>query len=189
MTRKVKDFRPASVNANLHTARGLGALAASVQKDGWIGAMTTAADGEMIAGSARIETVAQVFGVEAEPIVVETDGSRPVVIVRTDLATAADPRARRLSLADNRVAELSLAWDPAVLATFDADALTGLWEPAELSDLGQQWAQDVDLADADFDGAKAQMPVLKVQVSELEYDALRRAITNVLGGYESAKFV
>ena len=51
---RVKDFRPASRNANKHTARGMSELQRSVQSNGWIGAMTTAADGEMIAGSARI---------------------------------------------------------------------------------------------------------------------------------------
>jgi len=82
---KVKDFRPATRNANKHTARGMGALQNSIQSDGWIGAMTTAADGEMIAGSARIETVAQVWGTDAEPIVVESDGSRPSSSCATDI--------------------------------------------------------------------------------------------------------
>jgi hypothetical protein len=150
--KRVQDFRPATVNANRHTARGLGALQSSVQTDGWIGAMTTAADGEMIAGSARIETAAQVFGVEAEPIVVETDGSRPVVIVRTDIATADDPRAVRLALADNRVQEMDLAWDVTVLAAFDAATLDGLWDASELSALGDEWANvlgDNDRVDKD----------------------------------------
>jgi DNA modification methylase len=140
--KKVADYRPARRNANKHTARGLGALQQSVQTDGWIGAMTAAADGEMIAGSARIETVAQVFGTDAEPIVVETDGTRPVLVVRTDIPTADDKRAQRLALADNRVQEIDLTWDVEVLAGFDADVLGDLWTPEELSDLGQQWADE-----------------------------------------------
>lgn len=142
MSKKVKDFRPASRNANKHTARGMGALQKSIQSDGWIGAMTTAADGEMIAGSARIETVAQVFGTDAEPIIVESDGTRPVLVVRTDIPNADDKRAQRLALADNRVHEIDLTWDAEVLAGLDADVLEGLWTPAELSDLGQQWANE-----------------------------------------------
>ena len=138
--KRVKDFRPASRNANKHTARGMGALQRSIQSDGWIGAMTTAADGEMIAGSARIETVAQVFGTDAEPIVVETDGTRPVLVVRTDIPNADDIRAQRLALADNRVHEIDMSWDVEVLAGFDADVIGELWTPEELSDLGQQWA-------------------------------------------------
>jgi DNA modification methylase len=140
--KRVADYRPARRNANKHTARGLGALQQSVQTDGWIGAMTAAADGEMIAGSARIETVAQVFGTDAEPIIVETDGTRPVLVVRTDIPHADDKRAQRLALADNRVQEMDLTWDVEVLAGFDADVLGELWTPEELSDLGQQWADE-----------------------------------------------
>jgi len=142
MSKKVKDFRPARKNANKHTARGMGALQKSIQSDGWIGAMTTAADGEMIAGSARIEAVAQVFGTDAEPIIVESDGTRPVLVVRKDIPTADDKRAQRLALADNRVHEIDMSWDVEVLAGFDADVLGDLWTPDELSDLGQQWADE-----------------------------------------------
>jgi hypothetical protein len=188
VTQQVKDFRPASRNANKHTARGMGELQKSVQTDGWIGAMTTAADGEMIAGSARIETVAQVFGTDAEPIVVETDGTRPVVVVRKDIPTADDKRAQRLALADNRVHEIDMSWDVEVLAGFDADVLDGLWTGEELSDLGQQWADDADITQPEF-GGQSVLPVLKIEVSELEYDSLRRDITEALRGYESAKFI
>ena len=139
---KVRDFRPATRNANKHSARGLGALTTSVQSDGWIGAMTTAADGEMIAGSARIETVAQVFGVDAEPIVIESDGSRPIIVKRTDIPKADDPRAVRLALADNRVAELDLTWDVEVLASMDAATLDGLWTAEELRIAGRSGRTD-----------------------------------------------
>lgn len=120
----------------------MGALQQSIQTDGWIGAMTTAADGEVIAGSARIETVAQVFGTDAEPIVIESDGTRPVVVVRKDIPNAADKRAQRLALADNRVHEIDLAWDVEVLAGMDADVLGELWTGDELSALGDAWAND-----------------------------------------------
>lgn len=150
MTRKVKDFKPATRNANQHTARGLGALQASIQGDGWIGAMTAAADGEMIAGSARVETVAQVFGVDAEPIIIESDGTRPIVVIRSDIPTAADKRAQRLALADNRVQEIDLSWDVATLVAFDPDVLAELWTPEELSDLGQQWADDAKPPDVKY---------------------------------------
>ena len=142
MTKQVKDFRPASRNANRHTQRGLKALDTSIRTDGWIGAMTAAADGEMIAGSARLETVADALGTDAQPIVVETDGTRPVVVIRKDIPTADDPRAQRLGLADNRIHALDISWDVEVLAGFDADVIGELWTPAELSDLGQAWADD-----------------------------------------------
>jgi hypothetical protein len=44
-------------------------------------------------------------GQEVEPIVVESDGSRPVIVVRTDIPNADDPRAKRLSVAANQIAK------------------------------------------------------------------------------------
>lgn len=149
MTRKVADFKPATKNANAHTARGLSALDKSIRADGWIGAMTTAADNEMIAGSARLERAADVFGTDAEPLVIESDGTRPIIVRRTDIPTADDPRAQRLALADNRVAQLDLSWDVEVLAGLDAATLAELWTPDELSALGDQWA-DGQTPDVDF---------------------------------------
>jgi hypothetical protein len=133
---KVKDFKPATRNANGHTARGLGVIAASMGKDGYGDPMLAAADGEMISGSARLETAAQVFGVDVEPLIVHSDGTRPVIHVRDDIPNAQDQRAVRLALAANRAAELDLAWDVEVLAGLDAATLDGLWTAAELSSLG-----------------------------------------------------
>ena len=93
----ISDFRPQRRNANRHTKRGMGMLENSLQKDGWIGAQTAAADGEMIAGSARLEVAGDKFA-DMEPIVIDSDGTRPVIIRRTDIPNADDPRAVRLAL-------------------------------------------------------------------------------------------
>lgn len=53
--KKVTDFQPQRHNTNRHTQRGMNALEKSIEKDGWIGAITVAADGETFDGSARIE--------------------------------------------------------------------------------------------------------------------------------------
>ena len=47
----------------------------------------------------------------------------------------------------------------------------------------------VEIDDISFDTDKKTLPMVKIEVSELEYDSLRRDITEVLKGYESAKFV
>ena len=120
---KLANYRPQARNANKHNQRGMGLLQKSIETDGFIGAMTAAADGEIIAGSARLEKSAEVFGVDAEPIVIEADGSRPIIVKRTDLPSADDPRAKRLAIADNRVQEVDLTWDAEVLqglAEFDS---------------------------------------------------------------------
>lgn len=41
--KKVTDFQPQRHNTNRHTQRGMNALEKSIEKDGWIGAITVAA--------------------------------------------------------------------------------------------------------------------------------------------------
>ena len=147
---------PQRKNANRHTPRGMGMLEASIQQDGIIGAMTVAADGETFDGSARGEVlpavgfdlndVSQV--VKAEPgraLIIESDGSSPLVHRRTDIPSAADPRARRLGVAANRIASVNLSWEPDVLAELNgAVDLSGMFFPHELANLAQPDSEPVD---------------------------------------------
>jgi hypothetical protein len=135
---KLDTFKPQRRNANKHTQRGLGALETSIQKDGWIGAITVAADGETFDGSARIEVGAST-GFD-DVIVVESDGTKPIVHRRIDIPTADDPRAVRLGYAANRVAALNLDFDPAViLADLDAGLdLSALWNEGELNEIAKE---------------------------------------------------
>ena len=131
---QIDKFKPQRVNANKHNLRGMKALDDSIVQDGWIGAITTAADGETFDGSARLETLQN--GEGADPIVVEIDGTRPVILKRLDIANADDPKAQRLAIAANRVAELNLDWDADILAELSQEInLTGLWSDEELSNL------------------------------------------------------
>lgn len=124
-------------NANRHTQRGMGMLEGSIQQDGWIGAITTAADGETFDGSARVEVTAAI-GMLDDPIVIDSDGTRPIVVRRVDIPSADDPRAKRLGLAANRVGQLNLEWEPGVLAELAGEMdLSGLFRPDELADLAQ----------------------------------------------------
>ncbi len=110
---KIDSFSPQQRNSNKHSQRGMGTLEASMRKHGYVAPMTAAADGEIIDGSARLETVANVF--DDDVLVVEHDGTRPIVMVRTDIKSADTPEARAISIAANRVAELNLAWDAQIL--------------------------------------------------------------------------
>jgi hypothetical protein len=138
----IAKFKPTSHNANRHTVRGLKALTDSMRAVGYTEPMVAAADGEMLSGSARLETVADVFGVDVEPLVIHSDGRRPVIHIRDDIPNAQTPEAVKIALTANRVAQLDLSWDVEMLASLDADAIEGLWTPLELSDLGQQWADE-----------------------------------------------
>ena len=116
-------FKPQKHNVNLGKPHGLAALDKSIRRDGYSAPMVAAADGEVFAGSKRLETAADVFGPDARPIVVHSDGTRPIVHVRDDIPDADDPRARRLGVADNLIAAMD--WNPdgellAALASDDA---------------------------------------------------------------------
>jgi hypothetical protein len=127
-------FRPARRNANRHSQRGLGMLTRAMQRGGYVAPMTATADGEIIDGSARLEVSEDVFD-GVEPLVVDHDGTRPVIMRRTDIPNADDPRAVAIALEANRIAEADLVWDPEVLAEIAAEGevdLSQLWTAAEL---------------------------------------------------------
>jgi DNA modification methylase len=76
-----------------------------------------------------------------EAIIIESDGTRPIVHVRTDLAPDS-PEARTLAIEDNRSAELSLSWDASQIAQ-ELEAgldLSGMFYPEELSAILEQAA-------------------------------------------------
>ncbi len=137
-SKKLSDFRQQAMNANKHTERGMKALEASMNEVGYTAPMIAAADGEIIAGSARHETAANVFGADVEPMIVESDGKRPIVVVRTDIKNAETREAKRIGLLDNRVQQIDLDFDAEVLAQLYAEDKTltaGLWSDDELTEL------------------------------------------------------
>jgi DNA modification methylase len=133
MTRKLI---PQQRNANKHTLHGLRLLEKSIQSDGFIDAQTAAADGEIISGSARLELSAEKFA-DVEPIIVESDGSRPVVVVRTDIPTANDPRAKRLSVAANQIAKTDFNPDGELLAEWggEDEAIRAMFADSEWQEI------------------------------------------------------
>ena len=142
---KISDFRPQQRNANRHTQRGLGMLDKSMADNGFIGAMTSAADGEIFDGSARLETAYDRFGEEVEPIVVDADGTRPIIVRRVDIPSASDPKAKKLAIAANRIAQVDLDWDPEVLAAVNEEIDIGdLFFENELEDIFKTIEEDLD---------------------------------------------
>jgi len=135
---KLSDFKTQKQNANKHTEYGGAVLERTIQKDGWITAITSAADGEVFDGSERLEK-AEILFPDVEPIVIESDGTLPVIVKRTDIPNAEDPRAVRLGLGANRIQELNYDLDTDVLADIlaeDDTMLDGFWNETELIDMG-----------------------------------------------------
>ena len=125
-------------NANLGTERGRALLESSLREYGAGRAVLADRDGVLIAGNKTFE-VARRLGIPTR--LVETDGRELVVVRRQDLRLASDPRAQALAIADNRVGELDLAWDPEILAALKADGveLDTFWTDEEFAALlGEQ---------------------------------------------------
>ena len=140
---KISDFIPQQRNANRHTQRGLGMLEKSMADNGFIGALTSAADGEIFDGSARLEVAYDRFGEEVEPIVIDADGTRPIIVRRTDIPSANDPKAKKLAIAANRIAQVDLDWDPELLKAIGEDIdISDLFFDNEIERLFEQLEKD-----------------------------------------------
>jgi len=168
---KLSDFRPQAVNLNKHTQRGMRELARSLEEDGYVAPITVAADGEAIDGSARMETVAEMFGDNV--LVVEHDGTRPLVMVRKDIPTADTDAARRIALRANRIAQLNLEWDideleevlkdfPVLGSLFSEDEIVELEEGAAAAVEEEELLEGTDLTDfsSELGGAMALKPFM-----------------------------
>lgn len=131
---KVTDYQPDPQNANAHSERGLQMLENSLAQVGLGRSIVTDKNGIILAGNATQErAVDQGF---EDAIEVETTGEQLVVVRRKDLDLLDDPehRARLLSVLDNRVSEVSLAWEPEVLESYRLQGvpLDKAWTPVEL---------------------------------------------------------
>lgn len=130
----ISELLPDERNANKGTERGLGMLEQSLRSYGAGRSVLLDKKGKIIAGNKTIE-MAGSLGFE-KVMIVESDGTQIVAVQRTDLDMDSDPRARELAIADNRVAEVDLEWNPEVLAELAADVdLTAFWLPDELGKL------------------------------------------------------
>jgi DNA modification methylase len=130
----LSDLTADAKNANTGTPRGRKLLGQSLRQYGAGRSILTDRHGHVIAGNKTLEQATDL----SLPIrVVDTDGSELVVVRRTDLDLAQDHRARELGLADNRIAELDLAWDPALLKQHLGEGvnLSAFWRPDELERL------------------------------------------------------
>lgn len=138
-------FRPQQVNANKHRPRGEGMLEKSLHEVGWMGAITVAKDNQVFDGSLRLEKTAHTFD-GVNPIVIDSDGKRPVIVRRTDIESADSDLARKASVLANRVAEVSLDWDTDVLEQWNDEGsieVDSMWFPDEI----EKWGIDGEAPD------------------------------------------
>ena len=127
----ISDLNLDEHNANRGTARGKKMLKHSLKTLGAGRSILVDKNLTAIGGNKTLEE-AKRQGYK-RVIVVPTDGETLVAVQRTDL-TITDKKAQELAIADNRVSEIDLAWDPEELKRTDAD-LTQMFEPLELDRL------------------------------------------------------
>lgn len=131
----IGDFKPDEENANRHTLRGRSLVQKGMEKRGYARPAFAAKDGTVLGGNLSTLEVAVDIGLgEGKVLVVETDGKLPIIHKRVDVEPGTE-EARLLAIEDNRTAEISLDWNPAILVDFMEQGLdiTGLWDEAELS--------------------------------------------------------
>ena len=116
--RKLSDLSQDNRNANRGTKRGTKLLRQSLEKCGAGRSIVVDRDGRIIAGNQVVKGAAN-LGMK-DVLVVRSDGSKVVVVQRTDLSLD-DAKARELAISDNRVGELNLDWDFDVLNSFKTD--------------------------------------------------------------------
>jgi hypothetical protein len=140
--RTLADLQPDPRNANRGSKRGLELLEQSLERNGLGRSVLVDRNGLLIAGNKTTERVADLTAGDVEVIVVKTNGRQLVVVQREDLdlTDPKDARARELAIADNRVAEVDLDWDPNVLLQ-TAQADTFLEQYFFPDELAKKWGQ------------------------------------------------
>lgn len=131
------DLRPDERNANRGTPRGRGLVETSLQKYGAGRSVLVDRNGKVIAGNKTTDAAAAA-GMD-DVLVVQSDGTRLVVVQRTDLDLDTDTAARELAIADNRAGELGLEWDADVLTELSQEIdLSTFWSKDEIGGLLEQ---------------------------------------------------
>jgi len=129
------DLKQDPNNAKVHNERNLASISTSITETGFGRSLVIANDDTILAGNATAEALADLD--MTEYILVESDGTKPIVHKRIDLASASDAMARKLAFYDNRTAELASGWDTEVLAALmqEVDIAAVAMTPEEAADL------------------------------------------------------
>jgi hypothetical protein len=176
-------------NANKGTMRGVAMVEESFERNGAGRSVLADKNGKLIAGNKSAAAFVETGGDDI--IVVQTDGTKLVVVQRTDLDldNDSDTRARELAYADNRTAQIGLDWDSVVL---DEDRknknldLSYMFRADEIGDIvnakplfggdGEPDDEDRGLGDRHGDRPDGSVELVVILNSESEAKIARREI-------------
>ena len=139
---KISDFEQDERNFNRHTEAGMDLLKKSVEMVGVIESITVSSDDKIISGNARQEKISEVLGVDVEPIIVEIDGARPVVLKRTDIQSGTK-QFHAAALLANTTAKNNISLDIDLIQDIAVDMFD-----IDIVDLGVDIV-DIDLSEID----------------------------------------
>ncbi|SHJ05378.1 hypothetical protein SAMN05443429_10871 [Cruoricaptor ignavus] len=180
MSRKIKisDLHQDDKNFNKHTERGMALLEKSIEKVGVIESITVSSDDKIISGNARHEVMGRKFD-GVEPIVIETDGTRPVIFKRTDIQSDTK-QFHEAALLANTVAKKNIDLDLSLIEEVAVEEY-GI----EIEELGVEqtvWDTDFNLDDY-FDNKGGNEKPIDGEIREivLQYDKETfESVSNVL---------
>ena len=144
----IKELRPDDKNINQSSARGGEMLRRSLQEYGAARSLVADKNMRIVAGNQTLEAAAAI-GLD-DVVVVPTDGSKLVVVQRTDIDLDT-PRGRELAIADNRTNQVGYNPDPLMLAWHGSNGadLDKFWLPDELAALDLPDVDGLDLGEED----------------------------------------
>lgn len=128
---KLSDFKQLDQNPNKHTERGQYLLETGIENVGYMDSMVSSEDNVILSGNLRSEVAGEKLGDEI--IVIETDGTVPIMHRRTDVKST-DERAKLAAISANRS---EVDWEIAVIEQAEQAELF-FWE-SELDDLRAQY--------------------------------------------------
>jgi hypothetical protein len=153
---KLEQLTPDDLNANKGTARGRGMLEESLQRFGAGRSILVDKKGRVIAGNKTLETAVE-LGLKLKTV--HTNGEELVAVVRDDVdLDSAEGRA--LAVADNRIAQVNLDWDPSVFRALAEDGvnLETFFNPVEMAEMLAQAELAASQLDDDVKGGDVPAP-------------------------------
>lgn len=149
-----------SQNPNRSNERGADVISHSLERLGAGRSIVVDRKGRIIAGNQTVKAFQKLGKDDVD--IIESDGSRLIVVKRTDLDLEEGGIARELSLADNRTQELSYEVDPAIFAGLDESIdLSWMYTEDELAAIIAQNAPAELLTDEDAVPDPPKVPVSK----------------------------
>lgn len=189
-TVKISELTPDDINANKGTPRGSAMLEKSLREYGAGRSVLVDKAGRIIAGNKTIEAAGSI-GLE-DAVMVETDGTRVVIVKRTDLDLDS-PQGRGLAIADNRVAEVGLDWDLEALEKIGEDLNLGeFWFGDELPTLDldsieeesfPEMLDEAEFLSRTFTLSQEQASILDRALDACEASSKAEAITKICDRY------